>query len=35
MDRNVCRCGTYTRIVAAVKLAAERVRGTNNAGGAR
>src|SRR5918995_2351410 len=26
MDRNVCRCGTYPRIVQAVKLAAERVR---------
>jgi aerobic-type carbon monoxide dehydrogenase small subunit (CoxS/CutS family) len=26
MDRNVCRCGTYPRIVRAVKLAAERVR---------
>jgi aerobic-type carbon monoxide dehydrogenase small subunit (CoxS/CutS family) len=24
MDRNVCRCGTYARIVRAVKLAAER-----------
>ena len=24
MDRNVCRCGTYPRIVQAVKLAAER-----------
>ena len=23
MDRNVCRCGTYPRIVKAVKLAAE------------
>ena len=26
MDRNVCRCGTYPRIVRAVKLAAERMR---------
>jgi aerobic-type carbon monoxide dehydrogenase small subunit (CoxS/CutS family) len=26
MDRNVCRCGTYPRIVLAVKLAAERMR---------
>jgi nicotinate dehydrogenase subunit A len=34
MDRNVCRCGTYTRIVDAVKRAAVRVR-TNDAGGAR
>ena len=26
LDRNVCRCGTYPRIVQAIKLAAERVR---------
>jgi aerobic-type carbon monoxide dehydrogenase small subunit (CoxS/CutS family) len=26
MDRNVCRCGTYPRIVQAVKLAAERMK---------
>ena len=26
MDRNVCRCGTYPRILKAVKLAAQRVR---------
>jgi aerobic-type carbon monoxide dehydrogenase small subunit (CoxS/CutS family) len=26
MDRNVCRCGTYPRIVRAVKLAAEKMR---------
>lgn len=26
MDRNVCRCGTYLRIVRAVKLAADRTR---------
>jgi aerobic-type carbon monoxide dehydrogenase small subunit (CoxS/CutS family) len=32
MDRNVCRCGTYPRIVQAVKLAAERMRATSNAG---
>ncbi len=32
MDRNVCRCGTYPRIVQAVKLAAERMRETSNAG---
>jgi aerobic-type carbon monoxide dehydrogenase small subunit (CoxS/CutS family) len=32
MDRNVCRCGTYPRIVQAVKLAANRVRGTANGG---
>jgi aerobic-type carbon monoxide dehydrogenase small subunit (CoxS/CutS family) len=37
MDRNVCRCGTYPRIVRAVRLAAERMRGssTAQAGGAR
>jgi aerobic-type carbon monoxide dehydrogenase small subunit (CoxS/CutS family) len=26
MDRNVCRCGTYPRIVQAIKLAAQRMR---------
>jgi xanthine dehydrogenase iron-sulfur cluster and FAD-binding subunit A len=26
LDRNVCRCGTYPRIVQAVKLAAQRLR---------
>jgi nicotinate dehydrogenase subunit A len=26
LDRNVCRCGTYPRIVQAIKLAAERVK---------
>jgi aerobic-type carbon monoxide dehydrogenase small subunit (CoxS/CutS family) len=30
MDRNVCRCGTYPRIVRAVKLAAERIRTTES-----
>ena len=35
MDRNVCRCGTYPRIVRAVKLAAERMRGTDSSGVAR
>jgi aerobic-type carbon monoxide dehydrogenase small subunit (CoxS/CutS family) len=37
MDGNVCRCGTYPRIVQAVRLAAERMRGTATAasGGAR
>ena len=29
MDRSVCRCGTYPRIVKAVRLAAERMRTTN------
>jgi aerobic-type carbon monoxide dehydrogenase small subunit (CoxS/CutS family) len=33
MDRNVCRCGAYPRIVQAVKLAAGRLRGTSLAGG--
>ena len=35
MDRNVCRCGTYPRIVRAVQLAAERMRATSQAGGRR
>jgi aerobic-type carbon monoxide dehydrogenase small subunit (CoxS/CutS family) len=26
VDRNVCRCGTYPRIVKAIKLAAEKIR---------
>lgn len=34
MDKNVCRCGTYPRIVRAVKMAAERTK-TNLAGGGR
>jgi nicotinate dehydrogenase subunit A len=34
MDRSVCRCGTYPRIVKAVRLAAERMRaGTGVMGG--
>ena len=33
MDRNVCRCGTYPRIVQAVKLAAAKVRSTDAGGG--
>jgi aerobic-type carbon monoxide dehydrogenase small subunit (CoxS/CutS family) len=33
MDRNVCRCGTYPRIVRAVQLAAARVRGSQPATG--
>jgi len=32
MDRNVCRCGTYPRIVRAIRLAAERTRTTSSAG---
>ena len=35
MDRNVCRCGTYPRIVRAVKLAAERMRAAGSANLAR
>ena len=35
MDRNVCRCGTYSRIVKAVQIAAERTRATSSAGGPR
>ena len=31
MDRNVCRCGTYPRIVKAVRMAAERMRSTSSA----
>ncbi len=34
MDRSVCRCGTYPRIVKAVRLAADRMRMTNAAAGA-
>jgi aerobic-type carbon monoxide dehydrogenase small subunit (CoxS/CutS family) len=32
MDRNVCRCGTYPRIVKAVRLAASRVKLTSTGG---
>lgn len=35
MDRNVCRCGTYPRIVKAVRLAAERVRSTATGSGVK
>jgi nicotinate dehydrogenase subunit A len=35
MDRSVCRCGTYPRIVKAVRLAAERMRGTNTVAGGK
>jgi len=37
MDRNVCRCGTYSRIVRAVKLAAERMKNADGVapGGSR
>jgi len=33
MDRNVCRCGTYPRIVKAVRLAASRVKTTSTGSG--
>jgi aerobic-type carbon monoxide dehydrogenase small subunit (CoxS/CutS family) len=32
MDRNVCRCGVYPRIVRAVKLAAARMKSTGSEG---
>lgn len=35
LDRNVCRCGTYPRIVRAVRLAADRLRTTSRAGASR
>jgi aerobic-type carbon monoxide dehydrogenase small subunit (CoxS/CutS family) len=35
LDRNICRCGTYPRIVRAVRLAAERVRSSSTSMGAR
>ena len=31
MDRSVCRCGTYPRILRAIKLAAERMKSTSSA----
>jgi aerobic-type carbon monoxide dehydrogenase small subunit (CoxS/CutS family) len=31
MDRNVCRCGTYPRIVRAVKMAAEKMKTSESA----
>ena len=33
LARNVCRCGTYPRIVKAVKLAAGRMKTSSNSGG--
>ncbi|HEX5476102.1 MAG TPA: (2Fe-2S)-binding protein [Vicinamibacterales bacterium] len=33
MDRNVCRCGTFPRIVDAVQRAAERMRSSTTSGG--
>lgn len=35
MDRSVCRCGTYPRIVQAVRLAADRMRAGTTASGER
>ncbi len=36
MDRNVCRCGTYPRIVRAIRLASQRMKSRpTGAGGAR
>lgn len=32
MDRNICRCGTFPRIVKAVQLAAQRMKSTSPAG---
>ena len=32
MDRSVCRCGTYPRIVKAIRLASERMKTSTNAG---
>jgi aerobic-type carbon monoxide dehydrogenase small subunit (CoxS/CutS family) len=33
MDRNVCRCGTYPRIVQAIRLAATRMKTSSSGGG--
>jgi aerobic-type carbon monoxide dehydrogenase small subunit (CoxS/CutS family) len=35
MDRNVCRCGTFPRIVKAIQLAAQRMKSTSSVGGRR
>jgi aerobic-type carbon monoxide dehydrogenase small subunit (CoxS/CutS family) len=35
LDGNVCRCGTYPRIVRAVRLAADRLRTTTSSSGGR
>jgi len=35
MDRSVCRCGTYPRIVKAVRLAAQRLQTTSSSAGGR
>jgi nicotinate dehydrogenase subunit A len=35
LDRNVCRCGSFPRIVKAIRLAAERLRTSDTAAGVR
>lgn len=35
LDRNICRCGTFPRIVKAIQLASERLKSTSSAGGRR
>ena len=35
LDRNICRCGTFPRIVKAVQLASQRMKSTTTAGGRR
>ena len=35
LDRNICRCGTFPRIVKAIQLAAQRMKSTTSAGGRR
>jgi aerobic-type carbon monoxide dehydrogenase small subunit (CoxS/CutS family) len=35
LDRNICRCGTFPRIVKAVQLASQRMKSTTAAGGRR
>jgi aerobic-type carbon monoxide dehydrogenase small subunit (CoxS/CutS family) len=32
LDRNVCRCGAYSRIVQAIRLAARRMKTSSSAG---
>ena len=35
LDRNICRCGTFPRIVKAIQLAAQRMKSTSSAGDRR
>ena len=35
LDRNICRCGTFPRIVKAIQLAAKRTKSTSSPGGQR